>query len=471
MVAGATVTITNTSTNQSFTTTTSDQGTYRSPILSPGTYSVRVESPGFKAHVIQNLTVGSYLPSHANAVLEVGSISETVTITAGGNLLSTTQQQLSQLPLNNRSNNYSNLTVGGISNNTSLERVSLSDAITSRDSGVEAAATGNEVGDLFEYRIDQPITVPRDRSALIPILQTRVDGERVSIFNEGNRPDRPMSGMLLKNTSPLTLENGALTVIDGDAYAGEALMERLKPSEQRLISFALDLGTLVNVRTKEDRAPTFLVRVVNGVFQAHYYQTNKKTYVLTNQTDKPRVVYVEHPVREGWVLSDDTQKPDGKSARYYRFRIALASHEKVELPVTERRALMDTYALHNFSRPDLELFIAKRYIDATTRTTLEKIIDLKSQMATASSRLDAIDNEVTEIGEDQQRLRDNIKALTATTEARQLIARYVAKADSQETRLEQLNKEKQELTGTVNRLQQELQSVVRTLTLDQKLAN
>ena len=100
----------------------------------------------------------------------------------------------------------------------------------------------NEVGDLFEYRIDQPITVLRDRSALIPILQTRVEGERVSIFNEGSRPDRPMSGMLLKNTSSLTLESGALTVIDGDAYAGEALMERLKPAEKRLISFALDLG-------------------------------------------------------------------------------------------------------------------------------------------------------------------------------------------------------------------------------------
>jgi hypothetical protein len=68
------------------------------------------------------------------------------------------------------------------------------------------------------------------------------------LYNEGARRDRPMGGMLLKNTSPLTLEDGALTVIDGDDYAGEALMERLKPSEQRLISFALDLGTLSEVK-------------------------------------------------------------------------------------------------------------------------------------------------------------------------------------------------------------------------------
>src|SRR5258708_10603390 len=195
----------------------------------------------------------------------------------------------------------------------------MSDAIGRRDLGVEAAAPGSEVGDLFEYRIDQPVTVRRDPSALIPSLQPRMEGERVSICNEGTRRDRPMGGMLLRNTSPLTLEDGALTVIDGDAYAGEALMERLKPAEQRLISFALDLGTLVNARAKEDREPTFLVRVVNGVFQAHYYQTSEKTYTLVNQTDKPRVVYIEHPVHQDWELTSNTPKPDGKSARYYRF--------------------------------------------------------------------------------------------------------------------------------------------------------
>jgi len=407
--------------------------------------------------------------SGAGAVSTIGG--GVIANTAQAFVNSPSQRLISQLPINGRGlNNLNNLSPSsGVSSNYTIDGTSLSDAITRPDSGVEAAATGSEVGDLFEYRIDQPVTVLRDRSALIPILQTRMDGERVSIYNEGTRRDRPMGGMLLKNTSPLTLEGGALTVIDGDAYAGEALMERLKPAEQRLISFALDLGTLVNVRVKEDRAPTFLVRVVNGVFQAHYHQTNQKVYVLTNQTDKPRVVYIEHPVRDGWTLSDDTQKPDGQSNRYYRFRVPLQPHQKVELPVTERRALMDNYALLNFSRQDLELFISRNYIDATTRAMLEKIIDLKSQMAAAEARIEAIDKEVTEIGADQERLRDNIKALTATAEAKQLITRYVAKADTQETRLEQLNKDKQTQHAESERLQAELASLVRSVSLDREL--
>jgi len=130
---------------------------------------------------------------------------------------------------------------------------------------------------------------------------------------------------------------------------------------------------------------------------------------------------------------------------------------------------MDAYALQNFSRQDLELFISRRYIDATTRDLLEKIIDLKSRMAATEARIQVIDKEVTEISEDQQRLRDNIKALTATAEAKQLITRYVSKADTQETRLDQLNKEKQASQEERVRLQGELEALIRGLNIDRTL--
>ena len=130
---------------------------------------------------------------------------------------------------------------------------------------------------------------------------------------------------------------------------------------------------------------------------------------------------------------------------------------------------MDAYALQNFSRQDLELFISRRYIDATTRDLLEKIIDLKSRMAATDARIQAIDKEATEISEDQQRLRDNIKALTATAEAKQLITRYVSKADTQETRLDQLNKDKRASQEERVRLQGELEALIRGLNIDRTL--
>lgn len=353
---------------------------------------------------------------------------------------------------------------------SSVEPVTmLSDAITNEDSGIKTAATGNEIGDLFEYRIDQPVSVLRNRSALIPILQARMEGERVSIYRESERKDRPMSGMLLKNTSRLTLEGGALTVIDGDAYAGESLIERLKPGEERFVSFAVDLATLVRVRKEDGREPVFLVRVVDGAFQAHYYDSEKKTYAITNQTDKPRVVYVEHPLREDWRLADETPKPVEKTQSAYRFRVELRPHETVELPIAERRALMDKYVVSSLTPRDLELFVSRRYLDEASRMALEQIISIKAQIADIGAAVEAVDREVSEITTDQARLRENIKALGQRAEARQLIARYVAKANEQETRIEQLTNERRTKATARVQLQLQLEAAIRALALDRKL--
>jgi hypothetical protein len=362
---------------------------------------------------------------------------------------------------------FNNRTVEGLMRELAADGVS--GAITSGESGVETAATGGEVGELFEYRVEQPVAVRRDRSALIPILQTKMDGERVSIYNEAARKDRPMHGVRLKNTSALTLEGGSLTVIDGDAYAGEALIERLKSNEQRFISFGLDLGTLVMTKLNLERKPVFLVRAQKGVFEAHYHQTLKKTYTITNQTDRQRIVYVEHPYRDGWKLSGDTQKPSSQTVNFYRFRVELKSRATVELPVTETQALMDSYQLANLTSRDVELFVTSNYIDAAMRAELEKLIEMKSRMGKENSRIEALNKEAGEIGDDQKRLRENIATLKNTNEAKQLVARYIAKAGEQETRLEQIAKEKRAAQDALAKLTAEFDAAVRALAIDKSL--
>lgn len=272
-----------------------------------------------------------------------------------------------------------------------------------------------------------------------------MDGERVAVYNESVRTDRPFSGVLLKNTTNLTLESGSLTVLDGNAYAGEALMERLKPKEQRLVSFALDLGTNVVVRNEGNREPAKLIKAVNGVLQVHYFQGEQKTYEITNQTDRKKTVYIEYPIRSGWELSEDSPKPDYTTQRYYRFRIELGAFEDKKLRIAVRQPLMDTYQLTNLQKTDLALFVNRKYIDEATRARLEKIIDIRSQIAEVDRKLATFDDEVEKIEADQKRLRENIEALAKTPEAKTLIARYIAKAGEQETRLEEIEKERRSL--------------------------
>ncbi len=347
------------------------------------------------------------------------------------------------------------------SNNFMQGDTSISTALTEMSAGVVTAAKGRELGDLFEYRIETPVTVERDRSALIPIVQTKMDGERVSIYNESARQGRPMGGMMLENTTTLTFEGGSLTVLDRDAYAGEALMERLKPQEKRLISFALDLGTRISSETDADTRPVQMIRVVDGVFQAHYFKIEKKTYTLTNQTDRKKAVYIEHPVRGNWNLAEDSAQPETKTERYYRFRIELEPFGRTVVPVIERQGLMDSYRLSSFTRDNLNLFISRRYVDESTKQRLEKLIDLRSQINQMSVKEKILDDEVGAIAADQKRLRENIEALAKTAEAKQLITRYIAKANEQESRLEEIEKEKKAVQVEKERLERELALEIR----------
>jgi len=168
-------------------------------------------------------------------------------------------------------------------------------------------------------------------------------------------------------------------------------------------------------------------------------------------------------------LTADTNTPVTKTANHYRFRVTLAAHQTLNFPVSERNEEFDSYALTNFTRDNLELFISRRYVDEKTRAALETIIALKDKVAAASSRLQVIDKEAAEIAHDQERLRENIKALTSTAEAKQLIARYVSKANEQETRLEQLEAERRTTIAERARSQSELDLAVRSLSLDRKL--
>lgn len=337
---------------------------------------------------------------------------------------------------------------------------SVSELLASENSGVETAAKGVQFGDFFEYKIEQPVTVVKNRSALIPILQTKMEGERVSIYDENVKTDRPMSGLLLNNTSNLTLEGGSMTVLDRDAYAGEALMERLKPQEKRLISFAVDLGTLVTVKTEEVREPAKLVKAVSGSFQVHYFKTDKKLYTFTNQTDGEKIIYIEHPIREKRFLSDDTPKPFDVTQNKYRFRIELKPFENKSVTIGEREPLMDAYRIDALKREDLDLFVSRRYVDEETRRKLQNLIDLRIKLAEIDAKIKALDEEESSISEDQSRIRENIEALTKTPEAKQLITRYISKADEQESRIETISKERQALKAereTINaKLAQEI---------------
>src|SRR5467141_1952368 len=116
VVAGATVTITDTERGVSKTLVTNEPGEYNAPTLNPGTYKVRVEAKGFKTVERQNVVLEVGKEVRVDVSLAPGAVSDTITITESIPLVETTNATLgstlnnadiNDMPLNGR--NYQNL--------------------------------------------------------------------------------------------------------------------------------------------------------------------------------------------------------------------------------------------------------------------------------------------------------------------------------------------------------------------------
>ena len=112
VVSGATVTARNAATNVSKTVTTNDEGAYLIVNLPPGDYEVAVEAANFKKVVLPAVTVTVGQRADLDVALEVGQVSEVVTITGANTELVETsktavattvdQQRIDNLPINER---------------------------------------------------------------------------------------------------------------------------------------------------------------------------------------------------------------------------------------------------------------------------------------------------------------------------------------------------------------------------------
>src|SRR6185312_12302496 len=102
-----------------------------------------------------------------------------------------------------------------------------------------------QLGDLFEYAIEHPVTIRRNQSALVPIVLRSFEGRPVLLHNRNTRPNNPMRCVEFKNTTGLTLEGGPLTVLEGGSYVGEAMLDTIKPDDHKLLPYAVELSVAV----------------------------------------------------------------------------------------------------------------------------------------------------------------------------------------------------------------------------------
>ncbi|MBI3694680.1 MAG: hypothetical protein HY238_07545, partial [Acidobacteria bacterium] len=340
------------------------------------------------------------------------------------------------------------------------ERAALADRVDFSSSLAQTAA-GRELGDLFEYRIDHPVTVRKNESAMLPFLQQRVRGRRLLLFSESTGSQHPLAAVELTNSTGKTLDGGAVTILDAAAYAGESLMETLKAGDKRLVSYAVDLGA--RVTTAFDSTSTLLreLRFRRGILTTSTALKETKTFTIRNVDNRAKTLIIETPVRPDYKLSGAT--PIETTVNTYRFQVPLPASSTEKFPVTEERVIENSIAVSSLTPDVLFTYVRNRSLDEAGRKKLEPLANLKQQLATVQTDLQRTEQQIQEAFRDQERLRQNLTSLNQVSGQQQRVQDYAQRLAAAETQLATLRDRQAELQKRRSALEQQLNTMMETL--------
>ena len=327
-------------------------------------------------------------------------------------------------------------------------------------STVVANAAARELGELFEYRIAQPVTIRKNESALLPFLQQPIASRKLLIYSD-HTSTHPTNAAELTNDTGKALDGGPITVYDGGAYGGEALVETLKSGDKRLISYAVDLGTSITEAFGSNATVVREFHASRGILTTKVAAEETRTYTIKNVDRKAKTLILEHPLRQGYVLLN--QKPSEKTPTAYRFEIPLAATATREFVINEERVYDTTNSVTNLTPDAIVSYIQNRALSDAGRRQLQRIADQKSQIADTQAALTDAQTQVRDITADETRIRQNIQSLNSVSGQQQQVQTYARQLDQHEQQLAALRDRQTDLQKKKSAQDAELNKLLESL--------
>lgn len=323
---------------------------------------------------------------------------------------------------------------------------------------VASVASATSLGELFEYTVGS-VTLPRQRSAMLPIITDPIEVERVSIYNQSVMARNPLNGARVKNTTKKHLLAGPVTVLDGATYAGDAQIDNLPPGQERLLSYGVDLQMTMDARDNKQENQIQTGRIVKGVLLVTHKLVQTQSYVAENKSDHDKVLVIEHPRQFGWDLAD-TVVPMEKTDSVYRFKESVPAGQSAKLTVKEQLVQDETVAMIDSNIGLFDYYRQQGAIPKPVADALVKAISLKQAMFDTQQKIEAGKSHLTDIATEQGRIRDNLKSVKETT---QYYTRLMTKLNDQEDEIEKTQKGDADLQKQLDAQRAEFENYVSNL--------
>ncbi len=298
------------------------------------------------------------------------------------------------------------------------------------------AATAGALGDFYQYTIDHPVTLPRQKSALLPIVGKDIEGTRVSIYNANVQAKHPLLGLRFKNTSGAHLNQGPITVFEGSVYAGDTRVLDVQPNEERLLSYAIDLGTEVDPKAGAGTQKITSIKAVRGIVTTVTKVTEETTYKVVNRSQTDRTLLLEHPNRTTQQFKFvDTPKPVEDTPEVFRFQHAIKAGETKSFTVKEEKDVSQTVSLTNGAENQIRYFISLSEASPALKQKLNDALKIKGEWDVTLRELNQVSADLQRLSIDQDRIRKNLRE---TPKEAEVYATYLKKLSDQEKEIDTL---------------------------------
>jgi hypothetical protein len=325
----------------------------------------------------------------------------------------------------------------------------------------QAVSSGESRGALFAYRVSHPVSVARGQSGMVPLLASKLKGSRELLYNGAKHPEHPVASLRFANVSGLTLERGPVTVLEGNDYAGEAVLEFTPSGASVIVAFALELGVSVNEQqTWTTRIERLSIR--QGYLLVQEYSLCRTSYELISKLEKPVVVTLERDRLGGYEFFE-TAQPDQETMQNARWRVHLAANAKLEFVVQERILQSRYEEVRHLSFEALKEFLTGKYLDPATFEALDVIRQIYQQIENTNRDLEIFERERAKIYLRQAQIQGNLTPLARDGDEGKLRSKLVNELDATENRLKAIEVQTLGFQTSVAQLEQDATKAILAL--------
>lgn len=289
-------------------------------------------------------------------------------------------------------------------------------------------ANGIEAEALFRYTLPNALDLGAHASALVPFVQKPLAATRITWFREPGESGR--SGARLKNDTKQTLPAGTISFFADGGFAGETLLERMKPDEVRVVGFGLDQDVSLAASDVTGEDETRRVRPDGqGGLIVDFVRHRTITCDLENRSSGDREVYFTLPVVDNAKVEGADGLDYDQHEKHALARFALAKKTTLSRALTVQEGMRVTRAFGTLTASAIEHLAAA---PAVTKEDRERLLRVAGHLRRAEAERLALATLVANekaAGSDVERARQNVAAARAA-DAAPLVGRLVAAEDA-----------------------------------------